>query len=531
MRSGKTSTLIVWVCFAIVGLVLALLPAPPSQARMGGGHSYSGGSSSGSHSSGGGGGGSSWGGSSSGFSSHYYGGSSTSGTGLATDNGDKLTLLLEIIVLILVIYLLVRLLSNKSSSGTYSTFQSIPREELGASNTSLDDRLVALKARDENFSKVLFLDFAYLLYHKYYTYRGTSQFKLISPYLSKFINDQATGNVFYPQQRVHDIVIGKARILNTYARETGDTILIALESNLTVRYPTGEETRFLNREQWTFTRQQGLVSPPPAQMRTLSCPACGAPADFSDAGECPYCSTFILAGEKQWQVLKMSVLSSQPFKTEDPGGYVEESGTNLPTLKQADLDSQEQAFSSLHGVQDWNGFFSGFRAGVVQPYFMATYSAWSQGKWALARHLVSDRLYESNNFWMEEYARKGWQNRLENIAVENIIPTRIDLDKFYESITVRVFAACLDYTVDKQGKLIGGSSKKQRKFSEYWTFIRVSGVEKIVSEYNLKTCPACGAPADKIGQAGECGYCGSKISEGQFSWVLATISQDEAYEG
>jgi hypothetical protein len=120
---------------------------------------------------------------------------------------------------------------------------------------------------------------------------------------------------------------------------------------------------------------------------------------------------------------------------------------------------------------------------------------------------------------------------LEKIDILNIVPVRINLDKFYESITVRIFASCLDYTIDKQGKLIGGSPKKPRAFSEYWTFIRTSGAENIDSGFDLKTCPSCGAPADKIGQAGICGYCGSKLSEGSFSWVLAIITQDDAYQG
>ena len=85
--------------------------------------------------------------------------------------------------------------------------------------------------------------------------------------------------------------------------------------------------------------------------------------------------------------------------------------------------------------------------------------------------------------------------------------------------------------VNKQGKLIGGSAKRPRLFSEYWTFIRTAGVQKIDNPYDLKSCPSCGAPADKVGQTGICAYCGSKITEGQFSWVLAVMTQDEVYEG
>lgn len=525
--------------WALLGLALSMVFIPPSQARMGGGHSYSSGSSSrsggfrgSSRSSGSGGSGIHWSSPpSSGYSIPMGGGYVTSDSSQSTDGGGKITLLVEIIILILVIYVLYRLLTRSSVYGKAKTFQSGATAEWIQAPASLDSKLSELKARDENFSKVLFLDFASLLYHKFYTFRGTGQFKLLLPYLSKGIVEQTNGNVFYPQQRVHGIVIGKARIVNSFVGNQTDTLVVEFESNLSLRYPTGEDVRFANQEQWSFGRQTGILSPQPEQMRSLSCPACGAPADFTDAGECQYCHAFIHAGEKQWQVVNMKTINTETFKTENPAAYAQESGTDLPTLTQADLAFHQQAFLQNHGLADWADFFGGFGENVVKPYFLATYAAWSQGHWRQARHLVSDRLYESNNFWMEEYARQGWHNRLDKIQIDDIVLARIDLDKFYESLTVRIFASCLDYTVDKQGKLIGGSQKMPRRFSEYWTFIRTAGAEHVEAGYDVKTCPSCGAPADKMGQAGECGYCGSKLSEGQFSWVLAIITQDDVYEG
>ena len=35
----------------------------------------------------------------------------------------------------------------------------------------------------------------------------------------------------------------------------------------------------------------------------------------------------------------------------------------------------------------------------------------------------------------------------------------------------------------------------------------------------------------KISMAGECEYCGSKLTSGQFDWVLSEIQQDEEYAG
>ena len=43
-------------------------------------------------------------------------------------------------------------------------------------------------------------------------------------------------------------------------------------------------------------------------------------------------------------------------------------------------------------------------------------------------------------------------------------------------------------------------------------------------------CPNCAAELN-ISMAGECEYCGSKLTSGQFDWVLSEIQQDEEYTG
>ena len=162
---------------------------------------------------------------------------------------------------------------------------------------------------------------------------------------------------------------------------------------------------------------------------------------------------------------------------------------------------------------------------------MEIYKAWNDLKWERVRHLIGDRLYDAYNFWVETYKKEGLQNRLENIVIQRIDMAAIDVDNYYESFTVRIFARCFDYAQNKAGALIGGSKKNPRQFSEYWTFIRRTGVEKKEEEFSLHNCPNCGAPADKMGQTAICEYCNTKISTGDFSWVLARIVQDEEYTG
>ena len=104
-------------------------------------------------------------------------------------------------------------------------------------------------------------------------------------------------------------------------------------------------------------------------------------------------------------------------------------------------------------------------------------------------------------------------------------------DRDYESATVRVFASCRDYTIDKSGKVIGGDPKRPRAFSEYWAFIRSSKAKDPAAPRAEAKCPNCGATVDQMGETGICGYCNAKVTTGDFGWVLSAIIQDEVYRG
>jgi hypothetical protein len=162
---------------------------------------------------------------------------------------------------------------------------------------------------------------------------------------------------------------------------------------------------------------------------------------------------------------------------------------------------------------------------------MEIYGAWSRQTWGDVRHLVSDRLYGSNDFWIQAYKKAGLVNRLEQIKILKVELSDIELDTWFDTLTVRVHASCLDYVKNIRNELIGGSRTKARRFSEYWTFIRRAGVEKDNAGVEPATCPNCGALADKMGQSGVCEYCGTKVNTGEFSWVLTMITQDEVYRG
>lgn len=507
-------TLIVWLAFPIA-----------SEARFGGGHSYSSGSS---HSSSSRSSSNHFGSSRSNSSGsiHFGGGSSAHG-GSSDRDGGSIAGLVFVIVIILVIVVAINYFATTTISGPSSPPFSVPA--IRDAKRPLNEALAELARGDPNFSKVLFFDFACLLFHKYYSLLGTEDLKILDPFFASSFVDQGNRNIGEERQQVSEIVIGQRNLANLLGDESSDILVVNFDANFTVTYRTnGEKVRYWTVERWVFGRRKGVISLPPGRMRALTCPACGAPANFTDAGLCPYCNTVITSGDFQWEIRKVAVLSREVIDDQPQNVGKLEVGTDRQTIYQPDLDEAKKTFVWTNDLENWDVYFERFRASIAQPYFQALYSSWSRGDLMPVRHLLSDRLFEANQYWMRDYSRRKLRNIVSDLDVETIEIAAIEQDAFYDAFTVRIFAACLDYTVNEAGKVVAGSKKTTRRYSEYWTFIRVKGKES-ADRYDLKSCPACGAPANKIAQAGTCGYCNAKLTEGDYSWVLSAIAQDEVY--
>lgn len=496
------------ILFSILGvsIILVLIASifvDVAMARPGGGHSYSGG----------GGGG-------------FSGGGGGGGGDLA---GLIIWLILQLppqISIPLLIVIAIGYIIHKRKQSKNATVVSAPTHQNRTTAVNNSDTLISsLKTVDPNFSKVLFLEFVSSLYNKYYALQGNGQIGTLKPFIADHIVAEVKNRAV--KRQINEIVIGSIRIsgVNMYSQVTA--IMVDIDSNFTITI-NGKSTRYVVTERWLMNRKAGVLSQEPEKMQKLACPNCGAPVNFSDSGTCNHCGTFIEQGSMQWYLKDRKLISQRTFSTNSLLTYSQEVGTNYPTIFQEGLTSQVHRFSSMHQT-NWDSFESTFKNNTVIPYFNQIYNAWTIQRWEKVRHLVADRLWESNNYWVEAYKQAGLINKLENINISRIDVARLDFDRYYESITVRIFASSLDYVTDRSGKLRAGNNRRPRQFSEYWTFIRRTGVTK--EAFDLSTCPNCGAPADKMGQAGVCEYCGTKITTGEFSWVLAIITQDEEYRG
>ncbi len=161
----------------------------------------------------------------------------------------------------------------------------------------------------------------------------------------------------------------------------------------------------------------------------------------------------------------------------------------------------------------------------VQRSFFIVEEAWSERKPEMSRQVMADSLWLQHRDQIQGYVKGQKRNMLDYLAVSNIWPVAAHSDSNYDTITVRIVAACADYDVDdRNGRVVRGD-KQVKQWAEDWTFERSSkAVTKEGGTALGAKCPNCGAPLD-VDLSGTCRYCKAPIMSGEYDWVLARISQ------
>ena len=501
-----TTTRVVMVCAALLGVAFF---ATEIFARVGGGQSYGGGG---------------------------HGGGGGGGAGALvyllvrfliwlTIEHPAIGIPVDIIVIAIVIYWFAKP-SNKSVSLSSTSITAAPDPVATASQQQgFQKSFNQLRRFDPNFSEIIFIDFCYALYGRAHEARGRGPKALdeLSPYLSgDALNSLIQLNP--PKlQSVEGIIVGAMQVTDVRGLDTPTvSITIEFETNYT-EVVNGQQMTYYVRERWRLERKRDVLSPTPEQATALHCPRCGAPLQKDTNGACAFCGTKITSGEFQWYVVAINTLSREgrgPLLTSD----VPEVGTNYPTVTQPNFPAVRAAFEQNNPGFSWGEFQA--RARMI---FNELQTAWSTLVWEKARPFETDNIFQMHRYWIDAYKRQGLRNALDQCQITAMQPVKIKVDTFYNSITLRIFAQGYDYTVDQNGKVVAGSNKKLRQWSEYWTFVRYSKAKPGPARADLN-CPNCGAPL-KVNASGICEYCNGKITSGEFDWVLSKIEQDESYGG
>jgi hypothetical protein len=375
-----------------------------------------------------------------------------------------------------------------------------------------------LRAADPLFSFVLFEDFLNALYAEAHTARGNGKLELLAPYLSQ----PARGALArYPATEVKAIVVGSMRLLSATTAGRVE-VEVAFETNYTERDATGAEHSYWAAERWRLARALTAKSRPPEASSLIGCPNCGAPLEAVRGRVCSYCQKVVDTGEFDWLVTDLEI-EGRAARGPMLNGTTEEKGTGEPTIVAPDANARYYALCAKDPAHSWPRLMA--RVALVFNQFQV---AWSSQDLAPVRPYLSDSLFQAQLYWIDAYRAAHLRNVTEGAHIITVHLARVITDRFYDAITLRVFASGLDYTLDEDGHVVGGSREKEREYSEYWTFIR--GSDRRGPPRTDPSCPNCGAALD-INMAGHCKYCCAKVTAGAFDWVLSRIEQDEVYQG
>jgi hypothetical protein len=365
--------------------------------------------------------------------------------------------------------------------------------------------LFNLKSDDPDFSRAVFEDFAYRLYAEARRFGGARVARYFAPGALAKLDDNA-----------EQVVIGTLRVVGSRVVAAENQLVVHYEANLT----RGKRTQYVV-ERWYFYRAHGVHTKPP-QTRAWPCPNCGAPWEGADPTTCASCGQAITPGRFDWAVSDMAIESVQSVGA-TLTGTVDEVGNDYPTVRDPAADARMRELAAEDAGVTWQTFQE--RAAMIYGQLN---SAWNANELTPVRGLVTRSLLDYLRYWLDEYEQQGLRNRLEQAELQKIELAKVDRDRYFDAITVRMFATGHDYTVDSSGHIVGGSNKRTRPYTEYWTFLRSSARRgPIVTD---PRCPNCGAPLS-ISDAGACTHCDAELERGSFDWTLSKIEQDDVYAG
>jgi predicted lipid-binding transport protein (Tim44 family)/predicted RNA-binding Zn-ribbon protein involved in translation (DUF1610 family) len=420
-----------------------------------------------------------------------------------------------LIVVVIVVINLARSGALQRSVGENPIVYPLPAAARVAAN------LTPVRSTDPFFSEPVFVDFAQLVYARAQEMRGAGKREPLEAWMAP----EAIDKLFADRVNltaVSEVIFGATRIVQA-ATEAGFVRLdVEFDANVT-ESRSGARTQVLCSERWSFRRKAGVRSPAPERMRALGCAGCGSTLEPKSDGTCPSCGGPRRGGLSQWEVGAIPYANRHPLSPPeldvDEGGGIER-GTDLPTVVDPRLSAARRAFEGRHPDHDWPAFEA-----RVRTAFLALQQAWSEKTWERARPFETDALYQTHRFWMERYTAFSLVNHVEQVSVTRVTLAKIDVDAYYESITVRIFAGALDWTEDASGKVVAGNKTSARAFSEYWTFLRaVAGTAAAPT-----TCPSCGADLPPGGGSIVCPSCGGRLVGDAVDWVASRIEQDDAY--
>ncbi len=172
----------------------------------------------------------------------------------------------------------------------------------------------------------------------------------------------------------------------------------------------------------------------------------------------------------------------------------------------------------------------------AKQVYMDIQMAWCARDLTPVRPVLHENLYNTTCRQIEAKIRQGVVYHYESMTINTAYMTSYAVDNNYEYVTVYLNARMIDYQVDeKTGNIIRGDRSTRWDMRYKMKFVRMEDAvsNEATDDMNAHNCPNCGAPLE-ISSTGQCAYCGSVVSTGNYNWVLTdftTVRDDTRDEG
>lgn len=187
-----------------------------------------------------------------------------------------------------------------------------------------------------------------------------------------------------------------------------------------------------------------------------------------------------------------------------------------------DPDYLRQAMEELKGRDP--DFSEDLFISRINNMFVQLQEAWQAKDWKKVRPFESDELFNTHARQLQEFIDSNTTNVVDDIAI-----LRTDISDYHdngatESLDVYMRVRYKDYIIDDNTKKVIEGDPNLEIFMEYeLAMSRKKGVATRLEQSTVvSTCPNCGANVS-INASGECEYCGSVVSNGDFDWVLTRL--------
>ncbi len=255
----------------------------------------------------------------------------------------------------------------------------------------------------------------------------------------------------------------------------------------------------------TFKRKLGVLTSA-NELKTTSCPSCGAPNAFDNHGVCEYCNSEIFTGDYSFVVTNMNTIA------EKMSIYYNLYHSN----RLGALNNEEEVVSQIQQVD------SDFRLDQFEQFvensFISVQEAWEDRDLDKIRHFESTDLFNIHSTQIIEFIEDRRIPKIDDQVIRDINVNRFEIDGKYEYVSVVIRATLKVYVTDEEGNVVSGNHKLDKKRGYLVRYKRARGL-KSSEKTDCKYCPNCGAEI-VLGEFGTCNYCGSSIVNGEHGWIM-----------